>query len=130
MIRRPPSVLGDSLFGDDPARARATDPDTSHAAAASVTKLTTKRLEVLRVLKLMGTPASDEQLVAFYPRAAFEPQSVSGIRTRRRELADAGLVEQVSERGVTVSGRSACRWQPTPAGLEALRMHRASERLL
>src|SRR3954469_21723826 len=78
------------------AHARKTDPATSHAAAASLgPKLRETQHAVYEAL-LIGGPMTDTQLVTFYGRnelALHLPlQSESGIRTRRRELVDAGYV--------------------------------------
>lgn len=73
------------------AHARSTDPWTSHAAARSVRDLSGYQQLVLECLRKLG-PSTDEQLVNYIlsfhhgdlPRGA----TPSGIRTRRRELAD------------------------------------------
>jgi hypothetical protein len=112
------------------ARARRTDPTTSHEAAASVTDLTAKQAAVLDVLGAIG-PATDEALVREYERRrrfaidlapswgrGYRPppedilpeQSASGIRTRRSELVDAGRVRAVDHEGRTASGRRSTRW--------------------
>ena len=73
-----------SLF--DEAHARRDDPDTSHAAAASVTALTATRLAIIDVLATYG-PATDETIALHYDGP---PASPSGLRTRRSELVRAG----------------------------------------
>ncbi|CAN5870036.1 hypothetical protein BH24ACT15_BH24ACT15_29980 [soil metagenome] len=103
-------------------KARNTDPETSHEAGGSVTELRTKQRLVL--LTLRYRPATDEAMVSDYhgaERYGREPQSDSGLRTRRRELADKGLVEDTGERLKTVSGRNAIVWGVTEAGREVLR---------
>jgi hypothetical protein len=78
-------------------RARRTDPATSHEAAASIKGLTEKQRAVYTVLSDYG-PMTDEQLAEQYEKlrwpAAFPLQSPSGLRTRRRELADRNLVRE------------------------------------
>jgi hypothetical protein len=77
------------------AHARRTDPDTSHAAAASISDLPYKRRAVYEVLWAFG-PMTDEELVRTYERNVgtelgtieIPAQSPSGIRSRRSELAD------------------------------------------
>lgn len=96
------------------ARARKTDPVTSHMAAATVA-VTAGQASVLYALELLGGPVTDEQLVSYYQTLRDEghavlPQSASGIRTRRRELVDLGLVHGA---GVTLNsnGRNALTWE-------------------
>lgn len=101
------------------ARARRSDPETSQAAARSVGGLNAKQRAVLALLRERG-PMTDEALVVDYALAAMtaaatDPaqapeQSASGIRTRRRELADAGLVVDTGERRKSRSGRAAIVW--------------------
>jgi len=99
------------------AYARNTDPDTSHEAAASLDDLTARRRAVLHVLQRFG-PSTDALLVATYEteieRGALLPrQSSSGIRTRRHELVDAGLVVDTGTRWRLSSGRNAIVWRAT-----------------
>lgn len=104
------------------ARARNTDPSTSHAAALSVSDLRPKQRAVLRVLRWKG-PMSDDALCQSYREAQkvapahVPPQSVSGIRTRRSELAAARMVEPDGEVRLR-SGRMAILWKPTTKGME------------
>lgn len=95
-------------------RARHSDPPTSHAAAASVRNLTAKQAAVLEVIRGSFLPISDEKLIELYDREArfmrAPPQSDSGIRTRRAELVDAGLVVNDGA-GKTVSGRACALWR-------------------
>ena len=100
------------------ARARTSDPATSHAAAASVNgKLRETQNAVLRLLRLDGD-LSDDQLLAAYDNrrrhdSGFPPQSPSGLRTRRRELVALGLVRDSGRRTTTYSGRAAIVWTAT-----------------
>ena len=73
------------------ARARSADPDTSHAAAASLApdKIRLSQHAVLRHLRRNG-PMTDTELVDTFDGKIF--QSPSGLRTRRKELVDRGLV--------------------------------------
>lgn len=97
--------------------ARRTDPPTSHQAAASVKGLTKKQRAVLHLLSRIG-PCTDRKLVAEYqrryqvpvPQRPYPGQTDSGIRTRRHELADKGLVRQHSEERLE-SGRMAATWR-------------------
>jgi len=86
--------------------ARFSDPDTSHEAAASV-KLRQSQEKVLALLK--QGPATDEQLGN---RALLRAVKISpsGLRTRRCELVDLGLVVDSGVRITTDNGRKAIVW--------------------
>jgi hypothetical protein len=98
----------------DQARARSTDPATSHEAARSVRAITAKQHAVLRVFAVFGK-ATDEQWMAKY--ATYEAQwnlpyqSASGLRTRRSELVRAGAIVDTGERQKMRSGRMAIVWE-------------------
>lgn len=102
----------------DRAYARRSDPETSHAAAASVRDL---RASQAAVYALFGRPfchqMSDDLLIVQYPfwqaDAGWPQQSESGLRTRRQELAALGLLEVVGE-SRTPSGRRCRVWARTP----------------
>jgi hypothetical protein len=91
------------------AHARRTDPHTSHAAAASITEqqLTDGQRAVLQTLRRIG-PAIDPQIVASYVGPW---QSPSGLRTRRHELVERGLVRDTERRVKLPSGRQAIVWE-------------------
>lgn len=91
------------------ARARRTDPETSHEAAASVTGLTSKQAAVLEVLRKYG-PMCDEAIFDALWRENYKMSS-SGARTRRSELVDAGKVEWVGGQVTMRSGRRARVWR-------------------
>lgn len=105
---------------DGRAHARRTDPETSHAAARSVTDLTAKQTAVLTLLRDFG-PLTDLELVEKYGTAAqgfpgvFPRQSTSGLRTRRHELVDRGLVVE-HDKVRLPSGRMAIRWKVAENG--------------
>jgi len=98
------------------AHARTEDPETSHEAAASVTGITEKQQAVWL---LLGEPRTDPDLAVEYMRRhreqpdTFPKQSMSGLRTRRSELVDAGKVHFTGEYLNTPSGRRAMLWQRT-----------------
>lgn len=93
------------------ARARSTDPATSHAAAASLGDLRPSQAAVLALFQELG-PMADEALLISYRERAVEPsQSDSGLRSRRAELVDQGLLEDSGERGLTGSGRATIVWR-------------------
>lgn len=79
--------------------ARVSDPQTSFLAAASVEELRPKQRAVHRVLDAGdGRARTDEQIAAAYAKChlyypdTYPAQSPSGLRTRRKELWDLGLV--------------------------------------
>ncbi len=89
-------------------RARNTDPQTSHDAAESVSNLTQTQAYVLKAL---ARPRTDPQLIEAYRKLKRAPlASESGIRTRRAELVDRGLVQDTGERNLTPYGRKAIVW--------------------
>lgn len=95
------------------ARARTTDPATSHAAAASIADLRASQAAVLAMFIFYGE-LYDQQLVERYQREEREPmQSESGLRTRRRELCDAGLIERTNRTVRLPSGRKSYVWRLT-----------------
>lgn len=91
--------------------ARATDRLTSHLAAASVDNITKTQQAILICLR---KPLTDEELVqAYFVKASLgkAPRaSVSGIRSRRSELARLGLVKEVGFKK-TESNRKATVWK-------------------
>lgn len=96
-------------FGEQ-ARARNTDPWTSQAAAASLesSKIRASQEAILEFLKKYGS-MDDGSLVKLYkgPPA----QSPSGIRTRRAELVEKGLVRDSGKTITMPSGRKAIMWE-------------------
>ena len=91
----------------DPA-ARATDPDTSWDAARSVRLITAKQAAVRDVLGAAPSGLTDEELAARY---VGPHQSPSGLRTRRKELVDLGLVRDSGRRAQMETGRMAIVWE-------------------
>ena len=91
--------------------ARTLDPSTSHAAARSVNHVTDTKKAILSILV---TPCSDVELVdRYYAQVDFgraPKASPSGIRSRRAELVEQGLVEDTGFRVMLASGRSAILW--------------------
>ena len=89
--------------------ARLTDPSTSHAAASSVQNITETQQAILQLLTLH--PMTDQELVTWYQNQLIAPRaSESGIRSRRAELVEQGLVKDTGERKKLASGRSAVVW--------------------
>lgn len=94
-----------------PARARYTDPLTSHQAARSIREedLREQQRVILRLLREIG-PLTDERILVWLHRNDYM-LSPSGARTRRKELVDLGFVEDSGFRGKTASGRTTIVWQ-------------------
>ena len=89
------------------ARARSSDPSTSHEAAASVSVKPSQR-DVLAALNTIG-PATQKDLENYHPLSAL--YSPSRIRTAVRELADAGRVIDTGKKRRLESGRKAIIWK-------------------
>ena len=92
--------------------ARTTDPSTSHEAAASIKNATRAQASVLDVFHDAISGMTDATLVDAYELNGYFPeQSQSGIRTRRKELVDAGKIVDSGQRIKLNSGRRAIVWQ-------------------
>lgn len=95
------------------ARARNTDPATSHEAAKKVTNTARVQNIILSILWARG-PLTDPQIAEqYYNRVADGSAplaSESGLRTRRAELVKKGLVHATGEREKLDSGRTATVW--------------------
>lgn len=92
------------------ARARNTDPFTSHEAAARLPseKIRLSQSAVWRFLRRHG-PMTDSELVERYNGDVL--QSPSGLRTRRKELVQKGLVVDSGKTVVLPSGRKSIVWK-------------------
>lgn len=98
------------------ALSRETDPDTSRAAAASISadRMRETQRVIVEILDRFG-PACDED-IAVYARqleslGEAPKQSPSGLRSRRAELVAAGVVRDSGERAKTSSGRQTIVWE-------------------
>jgi len=87
--------------------ARTTDPETSHEAAMSVTNITPLKYEILQ--RLM-TPMTDTDLYQLLTTNSRLMVTESGVRSRRSELVQAGLVRDTGERVKLATGRRAIVW--------------------
>jgi hypothetical protein len=94
---------------DQTAKARATDPLTSHEAAWSVQDISEKQTRVLELLRRLSI-ATDEDLRAAYI-AEYGPVAESTVRTRRGELEDMGAVVAVDSAGRTKGGGACQRFR-------------------
>ena len=94
------------------ARARKFDPETSHDAAKTVQNLSFVQKAIQSILTL--NKLTDEELVEFYERLAeigeVPKASPQSIRSRRKELVEAGLAFATRERRSTRYGRKAIVW--------------------
>lgn len=90
--------------------ARRTDPHTSHEAADSVIEVTETQEAIYKLLK---KPMTDQNLVTEYGKLVLSRKapmaSESGIRSRRAELVELGVVKRVGE-SKTWSGRKCIVW--------------------
>lgn len=114
-IRQP---LEEARAGFEVARARRTDPQTSHDAAASVTEMTAKQNAVLAILGRLGGEATDYTIHARYEAShdfeeGYPIQSRSGLRTRRSELVVRDLIRDTGKTEKLPSGRRATVWGVT-----------------
>lgn len=105
--------------GDNP-RVRKSDPETSHAAADSITPegREASELEVLAILGAATSPITAEQVEARHTSRAgwgetAHHYTASRLRTALKQLAGDGLVERTLVEGRTKSGRRAATWQIT-----------------
>ena len=97
------------LFDPEPrAVARRTDVWSSHEAASSIKRIRESQQAVLEALTILG-PMTDEELVSRY--GGRPQQSPSGLRTRRSELVELGVVRDSGQRRVLRSGRRAIVWE-------------------
>jgi len=96
--------------------ARSTDPETSHEAATQV-NVRASQAEVLRVLRQFG-PLSDvtiQRLSHIHGSRYWSPER---LRTARKELVVAGLVEWTGKTEKLPSGRSGRVWRAVEKGIE------------
>jgi hypothetical protein len=107
----------DRPIGDvDPARARPTDPWTSHAAARSIPldKLRDSQRAVYECFRRHG-PMHHQRLVTIYDyvraTTGWPLQAESGLRTRTHELVDKGLLENSGDVVVLPSHRKSIVWR-------------------
>lgn len=110
-----PAILS-QVTGDSP-RARRGDPETSHAAADSISPeaLEASEVEVLAILAEAEWPLISDAIAQVNVRRAWQGQaerawSASRIRTAIKQLAEAGRIVKDGE-GLTDSGRRAARWR-------------------
>jgi hypothetical protein len=110
-----PAIL--SPVTGDSARARKTDPETSHAAADSITPegREASELEVLAILQAAEKPITSEQIESRHLTRSWQVAGIHAytgarLRTALKQLADDGHVVKDGE-GRTKSGRRAATWR-------------------
>ena len=89
------------------ARARRSDPETSHEAAASKLRLNESRQAVLECIRRCG-PGTDRHIWDAYQSMTLPRQSPQSVRSRRSELVRMG---HVVDRGVLlIDGKQHTVW--------------------
>lgn len=86
------------MFGGETPVARHSDPSPSHAAAALITGLSQKQRAVYQFVQRLGPSTDHEWVSAYIERGVLPKQSVSGLRTRRKELERKGLIVNTGEK--------------------------------
>ena len=102
---------GELFAGQPRAHARRTDPNTSHQAAASVTRIRESQGFILTLFIELGPMPDDRLIMHANTKALGRRMSVSGIRTRRSELVRMGLVRDTGKRYRLPSGRLSIIWE-------------------
>lgn len=94
--------------------ARITDPETSHEAAKSVSKLRDMYDTMIIAFETLG-PMNDEQLIKLWRvgvnELGWRSASESGIRSRRSELVAQGKLKDSGKRQKMQSGRLSIVWE-------------------
>jgi hypothetical protein len=94
--------------------ARTADPQTSHEAAKSVSKLREMYETMLIAFETLG-PMNDEQLIKLWRvgvnELGWRAASESGIRSRRSELVAQGKLRDSGNRQKMSSGRMSIVWE-------------------
>jgi len=93
------------------AKARNTDPQTSHDAADSVRDISKTQQAILDVL--INVPMCDERLVSYWEfwQEDFPKATPQSIRSRRAELVKMGLVEYAGYDERMTTGRYGRVWK-------------------
>lgn len=89
---------------------RTTDPETSHLAEKSISKLAETYRIILDLFGKYG-PMNDEELIAQFKFESPKRASDSGIRSRRSELVAAERLADSGERKKMASGRLSIVWK-------------------
>jgi hypothetical protein len=102
------------------ARARRTDPATSHEAARKINELQAASIQyrVLKAYARAGRHMTRDEVVE---AAGYRPEDGVGVQRRVSELLNAGLLQETGSKRPGLSGRDQRVLSITPAGREALR---------
>lgn len=92
--------------------ARRGDPETSWSAAQSVYGIRESQARVYVFLSRWGA-MTDEALIGVMQSNGVK-MSESGVRTRRHELVNLGLVEASTEYGMTKNAGRSIKWRAVP----------------
>lgn len=97
-------------LGDDTARARRTDPETSHAAADSNTNRAEVEQFVLHLFDLYRYLTDQELTTLYFTEPSHPAAHDDSPRKRRSDLAKAGRLVQTTLPGKSRSGRAMTVW--------------------
>lgn len=116
-----PAIL--STITGDSARARLTDPETSHKAADSISREATedRELEVLEILADAKAPLSDAEIheeheARYHFGLARFPYEPSSTRTGRKQLQELDYVALSDTPAYSKKGREVQAWEITGRG--------------
>jgi hypothetical protein len=121
-----PQIFGGPVSAHPPARARRSDPITSHIAAESMTPaaLSKQRSLVLwAIVQLERHGGDGATTVDICVRLAYENNTVpqqSVVARRCTDLRDLGLIEDSGVTRIGTSKRPLIVWKSTAAGREAV----------
>lgn len=108
----PARVDPDAIVHIPRTKVRRKDPDTSWAAATQQSPQKSRLLyEAIQIL-LSREPMTDEEMIVALRRSNF-PHTPSGVRTRRKELMNAGWVQDSGQRRATEAGSPSIVWRWT-----------------
>lgn len=96
-----------------PAHARATDPQTSHAAARRITNSQKVRAHIEYLFRNLGR-MHDESLIVNYLASSsnLRPHATEqSIRSRRKELVDRNVLRDSGEKKLTRAGNPSTVWE-------------------
>lgn len=112
-LRWCPTHLGRPVdFTEPKPRARRSDPETSHRAAAAVQNLSETKQYILNLLA--EQPSTDFEIQDRWADAGLPIISPSGLRTRRAELVEEGLLVDSGQTRLGPTGRAFTVWTTTP----------------
>lgn len=108
------------------AAARDTDPSESWLAAGTVNRKVQMRhlLDVLEHMDRQGQLPATDGIIAVRASRMGYADSEQGLRSRRHEAVEIGLVKRADRQGISPTGRRASRWTLTDKGREAMRTMR------